>query len=268
MIKYIIPFYYTFYSRIKGKSKRIAYLFTFIIPIMLFAFTTLNSIGGTFYNGFIGTIIALLGTMSVYEIGYIRNDVFTIKKEINPTLRLTKDECEFVEKNIKNILIFKYSIAVISVIIIFLLGLQGIEYFLGLVLIEVFYYAHNNIRNRWSILSFFILSTLRYCVPLVIFNQNVLIAISVFVLVASIPRTFEKAAEKKYNIKFMISIFDALDKNLFRVIYYLALSVNILAQVMIGDIKSVYIVVSVYYLLYRGLIYLTIIAKKYKFKIK
>lgn len=266
MMKYIIPFYYTFYTRIKGKSKRIAYLFTFILPMILFAFTTLKESNGELINGFIAFVIALLGTMSVYEIGYIRNDVFTTKKEINPTLRLSKDECAFVEKNIKNILIFKYLIAIISVVIVFLFGLQGVAYLVGLILIEIFYYAHNSVRSRWSILTFFVLSTLRYCVPLLIFKENILIVLSVFILVISIPRTLEKAGEKKYKIKFMITIFDVLSKDLFRAIYYLALSVNILAQVMEGNIKYVYIVMSLYYLLYRGLIYLAILAKKYKNK--
>lgn len=264
MIKYIIPFYYTFYTRIKGKSKRIAYLFTFILPIILFAFTTLKQSNVELISGFIAFVIALLGTMSVYEIGYIRNDVFTTKKEINPTLRLSKDECTFVEKNIKSILIFKYLIAIISVIIVFLFGLQGLIYLAGLILIEIFYYLHNNIRSRWSILTFFVLSTLRYCVPLLIFKENVLVVVSVFILVISIPRTLEKAGEKKYKIKFMITIFDTLSKDLFRVIYYLALSVNILAQVMEGNIKSVYVIMSVYYLLYRGLIWIAILSKKYR----
>ncbi|MGL4759956.1 MAG: hypothetical protein ACRCWG_00635 [Sarcina sp.] len=255
MTKYTIPFFYTFYTRIKGNAKRVAYLFTFIIPIFIYGITVgihqKIDLSGIIWT-IIGSVITLIGTMSVYEIGYIRNDVFTIKKEKNPTLRLKKTELLYVEKNIKTVVIIKYLIAVASVIILFLIGYKIALYVIGLLLIEIFYFIHNKIRGKLSILSFFILSTLRYVVPLTILNINIGITLLVFILVISIPRATEKASEKKFNIRFLSFITYGINLNYIRAIYYLALTVIIFAQYITFRIPIMYVVLSLYYLFYRG----------------
>ncbi|WP_066875150.1 hypothetical protein [Clostridium mediterraneense] len=262
MTKYIIPFLYTFYTRTKGNSKKVAYLFTFIIPVFLFAYAMLYKSNISPVTIGVGVIVALIGTMSIYEIGYIRNDVFTIKTEKNPTLRLSKDELTYVEKNITTILIVKYIIAILSVIIIYFLKLEYIQFLIALVLIEIFYFMHNKVRGRLSILSFFILSTLRYITALMIFKGNVLLTIAVFIVAISIPRTFEKASEKKFNIKYLAFMRDGtVELNLVRFLYYIALLINVLAEYMMLHTGIIFIILTLYYLIYRGLIALVIFMK-------
>ncbi|WP_297521425.1 hypothetical protein [uncultured Clostridium sp.] len=261
MTKYIIPFFYTLYTRTKGMGKKVAYLFTFIFPVLLYAVTVAYNNKSNFLLTIVTIIISLIGTMSIYEIGYIRNDVFTIKKEKNPTLRLRREELEYVEKKIIPILIIKYGIAILSIVLTFVLGMNFINYIIGLILIEVFYFIHNSVRGKLSIGSFFVLSTLRYITPLMVLHTNVVSTIIVFILIISIPRTLEKAAEKKFNIK-NLSFIRNSNLNILRAIYYIILLAVILIQNFTIGISLVYIVSAIYYLVYRGLIAIGYLGKK------
>ena len=267
MIKYVIPFFYTFYTRIKGNGKRVAYLFTFIFPVLIYALTVVYQDKLNYFLTIVAIIISLTGTMSIYEIGYIRNDVFTIKKEKNPTLRLKREELDYVENKIAPILIIKYSTAGLSVILAFILRLDWTNYVIGLVLIEIFYFVHNSVRGKSSIVSFFILSTLRYITPIMILYTNVLTILGVFILVISIPRTLEKAAEKKFKIEALSFIREGINLNILRGIYYLGVMIYVVIQAFITKMDLSYIVLAFYYLLYRGLIALGYLGKDYK-KIK
>lgn len=254
MKDFVIPFLYTLKTRIKDKDKRIAYLFTYIIPVLLYAIIFTYTSKGNYLTTIIGTIIGLIGVMSIYEIGYIRNDVYAVKKEKKPTIRLSEEESSFVQSNIKVISIIKYIISIVALICIFALGFKGLYYLIGLVLIEIIYYAHNFFRGKISIITFFILSTLRYTIPLIFLSSKVGTVITVFIFAISIPRTIEKASDKKFNIKFMQTILGSVDVSYIRVMYYIALVVNMLAQYSLIHIAMVYIIISVYYLIYRGAI--------------
>ncbi|WP_297438894.1 hypothetical protein [uncultured Clostridium sp.] len=264
MGKYIIPFFYTFYTRTKGLGKKVAYLFTFIIPVLLYGLTSAYENEFSFIKVGIAIIIGLIGTMSIYEIGYIRNDVFTIKKEKKPTLRLERKELDYVEKNVRIILGAKYLISLISIGIIFLLGFDYIQYIIALILIEIFYYIHNNIRGKKSILSFFVLSTLRYITPLTVIHTNIWITVSVFILMVTVSRTFEKAAEKKFKISILEFVGTSIDVNILRGFYYLIVLLVILAQYMMFKIPMVFVTLSIYYFIYRGLIACGYIVKQFK----
>ena len=44
-LKYTLPFYYTFISRLKTKEEKISYFFTFILPVLIISFNfNFNSI--------------------------------------------------------------------------------------------------------------------------------------------------------------------------------------------------------------------------------
>ncbi|MGL5616063.1 MAG: hypothetical protein ACRDD2_07545 [Sarcina sp.] len=256
MKKFIIPFYYTFYTRIKGKSKRIAYIFTFILPVYIYI------IGFTKFslNEFIASIIGFIGLMSIYEVGYIKNDVLTIKKEKNPTLRLTWDEIFYANEKMNKITLIKYLIGIIAAVILSYLGGNALYYAVALIVIDCIYLIHNFVRDRKSIITFFFLSLLRYItVPLIFLNVNLnstdgkklYTLVLTFALVIAIPRTIEKAAEKKYNIKKLFVIKRKTAE--FRVIYYL---IATLIGLLVMKLEASYLVLALYYLAYRFLIYL------------
>lgn len=213
-IKYVIPFYYTLKTRITGKEKKIAYLFTFIFPVLIVSYL-LNKPN---FN-FIIFLFGLLGLMSIYEIGYLRNDIITTKKERNPTKRLSNQEYLYVENRFSKILILKYLLfLVISLYLYFYSGANVIFYIINILLIEVFYYIHNRVRNRWNLISFFILSNLRYSTVAILFTDKYFFVHLVFLCTISILRLLEKASEKKYKFILFEKAFKNL--NLARLIYY------------------------------------------------
>ena len=138
---------------------------------------------------------------------------------------------------------------------------NSIKYLIGLILIEGTYIIHNTVRGRLSIISFFILSTLRYTIPLVILDTKIESLILAFILAISIPRTIEKAAEKKFNIKILHFVNKSIDLNLLRFIYYIVLFINILFQMFVNRISYLFLELSVYYLVYRGFIFIVIFVK-------
>ncbi|WP_055069309.1 hypothetical protein [Clostridium massiliamazoniense] len=268
MNKFIIPFYYTFYTRIKGKSKRIAYIFTFILPIYIYIIAFNRSF--TLVD-FIASILGFIGLMSVYEVGYINNDVITIQYEKNPTLRLKEDEILYARERIGKIRFIKYIISLIVIGILGALNCNYIYYTVGLILIYIVYLAHNKVRDKKSIITFFFLSILRYITVPLMFSYslnmkvdkglNLYISIVLFILIIALPRTIEKAAEKKYNISSLEIIKKKTTE--FRVIYYILGSL-VGVGLAIGGFGYSYLVLSLYYLSYRLLIWIGFVVKERK----
>ena len=149
-MRIFLPFYYLFYSRLKSNISRIAWIFTYIIPIFIVSY--LSNIE------FIFTFLLIFSIYFTYEIGYIYNDCEVIKKEINPTLRLKKEDIQYYEK---------YKLIIYSIRILFLSIIIGIIYlsypyyinpvFYTLGGISFLYIIHNSIRNHWNILSYSLL---------------------------------------------------------------------------------------------------------------
>ena len=96
MLKFLIPSYYMFYSRLKSKLERISWFIIYVLPIYIL---------GLFYTStdyLLYSLFFILGLFifnSIYETGHMENDIKTILNEKNPTLRLeTKDYEMFEEK--------------------------------------------------------------------------------------------------------------------------------------------------------------------------
>lgn len=240
MFKYCIPFYYTFHSRLKSKEEKISYLFTFIAPVLLLIYLVSNQFD------FILIILGFFGLMSIYEIGYLRNDIVTTKNEVNPTFRIEKKEHKHLEKKLKKIISLKYFVALFSLIFIILLSNENqFYYFLNIVLIELFYFIHNNVRNRWNLLSFFCLNNFRYAGVVLVFSSEFIWIHIIFIFVISVLRLLEKASEPKYNIEILQLLFD--NKNFARVIYYLITST---VSILLFTSEEI-IILSLYFLAYR-----------------
>ncbi|UMR79858.1 hypothetical protein AOY92_09490 [Escherichia coli] len=92
-ILFFIPFVYTFTTRLNDRKKRIAWCFTYIIPVfMAFAYIMPENIGHNIIY-FIMSIVIYIQHMSLV----IFNDAELIKKEDNPTLRLNLEQMVFYQ---------------------------------------------------------------------------------------------------------------------------------------------------------------------------
>lgn len=193
--------------------------------------------------------------MSVYEVGYLYNDVITTKKEDKPTLRASS----FQEKYYS---ILVLSRLVISFLLFVLFDLDPI-FLLVLFSILLTYYLHNSFRSRFNIATYFSLVSLRYIGPLFVlpFDWKYVVFI---VLVFPIPRTIENACSHKFRLRGLQSIVGDFD--LFRVYYYSFLAFTITTVYLLFDANSLLALVymSFYFLCVR--VFSFLIAKVSSFR--
>ena len=219
MYKFYIPGFYTVYSRLNRWPDFLSWLL--VLPGIVFLMNYL-----WFSEGFISFIILFacyfFSWLSIYELGYIENDTFTISREENPTRRIAPGEIDFVKRNSKAI-----TTARTLLFLCFLVGLSQlieIEYLLGysgiVMLSFLIFKAHNKIRSKINILTYFGLSVTKYLAFSSLFIPVEALGsyTSYWMLLFPIPRTLEHATKIKYQLTGLQRWIGNHDK--FRVKYY------------------------------------------------
>jgi len=263
MYKFLFPFYYMFHTRYKTYFDKISWFIIYFIPISVVGcyFTELDT-----PLFFLINLMTILTLFNIYEIGYIQNDVQTIKKESNPTLRLSLEEGIFFNKYYYYIVAYKVFITLILIIMLYTINinytleLNVFNLVAMLVLLRVVFFMHNVIRNKFNILTFFGLLSLKYLIPIiyVVPSYNIQVFLGIL-LIFPLVRTLEHSTKLKYNAVLLQNIIKDHDK--FRVKYYLFISIAILLFYM--DYSNIFFILSIYFLLYRGLILLILKHKIY-----
>lgn len=253
-MKIFLPFYYLFYSRLSSNISKVAWIFTYIIPIFIVSY--LLSID------FIFTSLLIFSIYFTYEIGYIYNDCEVIKKEINPTLRLKKEGLQYYEK---------HKLIIYSIRILFLSVIMGIIYlsypyyvnpiFYTLGGISLLYIIHNNIRNHWNILSYSLLIFFRYFAFFSFMEEDILFSFLLWI-VYPLCVTIEFSSKSRFYTSNYIKIAN-FDR--FRVFYYILLVlISIpLYMTIFNKYTIIFVILSLYFALYRLLSFF-LIAKKYR----
>lgn len=252
MFKFVIPFYYLTYSRLKSLPEKLSLLWIYPLFLMVFLFG--------FYNvevipNFLSFLMAIVAWMSIYEIGYLENDALTIKKETHPNLRIQEREINFIEKNFRVILITRFLIFGVIILIFFYSGLLSNRQLFTLIslimLARLFFYMHNQIRSRWNILTYFVLCLLKYAIfPLVFLGLKFGFQPFIIILISfPILRTLEHAVKPKYKIVWLKKIIGSLDY--FRVKYYaVTLILAILLSLGLG-LTPIFIYSTAYFFVFR-----------------
>ncbi|HIF9062229.1 TPA: hypothetical protein ACX6MH_002418 [Photobacterium damselae] len=145
------------------------------------------------------------------------NDLETVKKEKNPTKRVSYEDILFYEKN--KYIIYSIRIA-ISIAIMFFYNGSNMVYLLLLILPIFIWY--NSIRSRLNLFVHFLLVNLRFTLPIIIVIDEINYMIVFFsVLVFPVINLLERMGEKRFDFP----VFQKIHKNinLFRVEYYLVL---------------------------------------------
>lgn len=253
-MKIFLPFYYLFYSRLRSNISKVAWIFTYIIPIFIVSYL-LNI-------DFIFTSFLIFSIYFTYEIGYIYNDCEVIKKEINPTLRLKKEDLQYYEKH--KLIIYSIRTLFLSII----MGIIYISYpyyakpiFYTLGGISLLYIIHNNIRNHWNILSYSLLIFFRYFAFFSFIEENIFFCFLLWI-VYPLCVTIEFSSKSRFYTSNYIKITN-FDR--FRVFYYILLaSISVLLYMMYSTKYTIiFLILSFYFTLYRLLSFF-LIAKKYR----
>ena len=130
-----------------------------------------------------------------------------------------------------------------------------------LILTKIIFKIHNLIRNRFTIITFFLLSILKYAFPIILFiNPDKMIdPILLVLLIFPILRTIEVITLKRYNFKSISKLIGNVDK--FIIFYYFLclVSIVIIKTFSISSYLDFYISFTIlfYFLIFRiGCFYL------------
>lgn len=247
---------YFFESRLKSKIERASWFIIYIIPV--FTLTYLPSPKNILEFTLL-FILAIWSFFSLYEVGYIENDIKTTINESNPTIRIQKNKQIFLRK--KYYFIQSSKIVVMFILLFFTnfaandfgINLYWLSFISCLIFMRISFYAHNRLRNRLNIFTFLCLSTSKYFSPILLFlpfnNYYNLFILTFFMF--PLLRTLEHATKPKYNLPKLIIFLGDLD--VFRVKYY---SLMFLSSIVIFFIFQNYfsllsVGVMAYFLIYR-----------------
>ena len=224
MNKYIIffPFGYTYLSRIKTIPKLISFLLTIPVPCFLFFYYGFLSLEErTLSSGFI-FIWGYVSLYIFYENGYIENDIKTVKKEENPTLRIVGDLYDYIDYNYYKVIFVRVVLFVLSLWLLSFFTTYDIIVRLVLFSIatSIIYYFHNNIRSALKVLTFFFLSSSRFIFPLLVFSSVIVPEkvpyVLLSILIYTIPALFVYSAKSFKATQFVVGY-----ENKYKVIYYI-----------------------------------------------
>lgn len=254
-IIFYIPFQYSFKSRLKKFPQKISWLIIYFFPV-LFSFTFIEGIDVNFENiclSFAG--ISLI--YCLYEIGYIYNDTETIKNEEKPTLRLSKENLLFYEKNKNNIYGFRFISALIISIVIYYFS-EKIIFLIASWSIILLYIAYNSIRNRLNLPLHFCLVTLRFCSIPLLFAQYISVATTIsLILLFPLLNTLERCRESRFNLPLFQKLVINNAKT-GRYYYYLLLILVAMVSFIISykqgfntHVPIVFLIYSLYFFIYR-----------------
>lgn len=233
MIKYYIPFYYLFKSRLTTVYEKISWVLIYPVPVGFVCYSAGDVI--EFQQFAVMFLLSIVVFNTIYEIGYIVNDTVTINKEHNPEIRISENEIKSLSVNWKKIALGRVAFSIVLVAIIYYLDMVyssdlNILAFISLVSLESgFFYLHNTIRSKWNVITFFMLSFGKYVSPLVLFvsTNNLCAYLLISLFMFPVLRAIEHSTKVRYGIKPLIDFVGVIDD--FRVKYYAIMFIILLA---------------------------------------
>ena len=268
MFRLCVPFLYFFETRIRSCRERIAWLFTYIVPLCLMA-AAANPLDP--FAAAATAAIAAVGVYAAYEFGYMVNDSVTIHSEKSPTLRLPPERLDQVRRSLPWVLVVRMLlVAAATWVVHVLVRLNGgnancsasmvAALCVGIVL---WYAVYNRVRSHASIALFLVLVSARCIGPVAVtlsaagaISPGILLLLAVYTL----PQTMEFAAKPKYKLGWLLPVHTCVD--VWRVAYYAAAcavtAVVVLSHASQGSASIRALVVGLlYFLIYRTLIVLS-----------
>ncbi len=248
---FFIPFSYLYFVRLGTIGKLASWLLLYPLLTFFYAFALHN---WQFDTQFCLTyLLILLSTFSIYECGYIFNDVFAVEREEKPAIRLYPHNFDFAKKHIWQIVFCRilWALACLA-ILYFVQPLSVILWQLVLLIfIPLVFALYNHIRNKFSAFVYPFLVFSRY-LPLLLlwadspdFWEILLLMYSAFPLLNAIER-FSMETYRFSFIKWAIPTESS--KTQFRIIYYLFFAI-VLSTVFFMIEKSFLLLLPFYVLL-------------------
>lgn len=255
-LRWSVPFYYLFVTRLKVRQDRVSWLVVHPAPVLYLAFLAFPT--ETPWVLVSVTILGLLAFQSLYEIGYVQNDIFTVKRELKPTLRLLGSESSDLERLLPVIVATRAALFVAFVgLAALLMPLAHIGgFFIVCALVMLAFVLHNALRSRWNVLTYLVLAAGRYAsVPLLVHGLDVGVLLAALAMMP-VPRTLEHACKPKYGFDRLRDLVVPFVR--FRPVYYLFAFVLWIGITRASGLSITPGLVLAYFLLYRAIIYLVV----------
>ena len=139
---FYIPFAYLYGVRLQSVPKMVSWLLLYILPT-------------AFYSGLttLSYLLVLFATFSLYELGYIFNDTVAVRRETNPSLRLTEDQTAYFFAHRWTILATRLFIAAACLGILSTVHHTSyiVHLSLSLVIMLALFAIYNRWRNRYNV---------------------------------------------------------------------------------------------------------------------
>lgn len=244
-IKFLFPFSYFFRSRLRAITDIIFHFYYewLLAFLLLFYFTGYNWLQ-SIQNFF----LAYLAFISIYEIGYLGNDVYSARHETEPRLRIKN----FNPSNTQLALWIIFRIIIFFSISNYLNVLKSYEWWAFYLVIVLFFYLHNKLRQKeLKTFTFINLAFTRFLAPVFIFldSKQLLIIVPSVLLNYVLYRTLTYMDSKK------LLHMPSRPLAAFKVNYYLLIGgISLLLTIFFDSKLPLFI--NLYYLLFWGLYFI------------
>jgi len=257
MNRFFLPFSYLLYSRLSTTIEKISWSIIYVVP-MLFVSIVISNFG--VLQSTILTLLAKMGYISLYEIGYLENDIQATLKENQPTQRIqVKDYRFFVEYFKKLILIRYFYVFCVLLILYTITWIYDFKLYVGqyvfmMLISRIAFILHNLWRDRSNIVTFAVLQITKYLtIPLLfIAPESALLTLMILFCIYPLVRTMEYASSEKFKFQTYRVFIGNHDS--FRVKYYSVLLIlSMLIYCITENVEERIFVIglTIYFLLFR-----------------
>lgn len=254
ILMFFVPLLYALETRFLKRSKLgvIVWATEFLLPTIIALWLFKYSFEEWCY-----WIISILSVYNLYEIGYIQNDCETIKREQNPTLRVSTKELLFYEKWKLSIYGLRFLLGILGSAFFFYLGSSSGHIFIFWLIVPI-YAIYNYLRGRVNLYLIFLLTSYRYCMPLILVcditkSENMEIILAVLIVYPVLKLIEICAGGKSLQQERWTKIFMANYESrfVFRIKYYFFLTILFVVFQLVGHTNLLWLLPT-YFLLLRG----------------
>lgn len=246
---FFVPFAYFIATRLHGKSALASWIMIYPVPLLISVIAYSGEVPAQ--AGLMALALAIVATYTLYELGYMDNDTRTVRRETNPTERLSSVDKAFYEKWRWLIVASRLAIVVIACLAIERLadrnepGLRA--FYAGLLVLAAVFPAYNSIRGRTNLALQFLLVACRFCLPgMLLIDMNRAGYFSMMIVAFPLINLLERSGERRYRLAMLAPILKY--KNLSRVLYY---SIAVVGVSALGEVRMPAMVIFGYFLVYR-----------------
>ncbi|WP_345987981.1 hypothetical protein WCX18_11480 [Sulfurimonas sp. HSL1-2] len=256
MNRLFLPFSYLFYSRLSAKSEKISWVIIYVIPVLFFS-AVVSSMGTLQTLGI--ALLAMVGYVSLYEIGYLQNDLTTTEKEKEPTNRIRAGDHDFFTRQFGKLIWIRYFYVFSVLLILIVLSWYELDLYIfqnasTLLVSRIAFVLHNRWRDRRNIITFAFLQATKYlALPLLFVSAcGSVWAVATLLLIYPIVRTMEYASSEKFQFSSYQALIGSHDT--FRVKYYFLLFIVSICLFFFpgsSEENRIIVVATVYFFLFR-----------------